>query len=104
MADVTLVQGDTGPPLSGALKQPNQQAYDLTDALAVRFQMRQENDRRYTVDAEATIVDADAGTVLYEWGANDLAVAGEYVCQFEIEFADMTVTTDPLNTITVRRQ
>ena len=106
MADVTLVQGDTGPSINGTLKVTRTQVpLDLTNATAVRFQMRQDNDRRYTVDEPATVVDAEDGTVTYEWGEGDLNVAGDYICQWEITWNDTKIqTTEPPNTITVRRQ
>lgn len=106
MADVTLVQGDTGPSINGTLKVTRtQNPLDLTNADVVRFQMRQDNDRRYTVDEAADVVDPDAGTVRYDWQEGDLAVAGDYICQWEITWSDGTIqTTEPPNTITVRRQ
>ena len=106
MADVSLVQGDTRPSLEGALKVTStQDPLDLTDATAVRFQMRQDNDRHYTVDEPAGITDAPAGAVRYDWAEGDLNVAGDYICQWEIAWDDGTFqTTEPANTITVRRQ
>lgn len=107
MADVTLVQGDTGPFIRGELKiTRTQAALDLTNATAVRFQMRQDNDRRYTVDEEAEIIgDPEDGVVRYEWADGDLNVAGEYICQWEITWSDDTIqTTNPANTVTIRRQ
>ena len=106
MADVTLVQGDTRPSLTGALKiTSSQDALDLTTATEVRFQMRQHNDRRYTVDQPALVINAAGGLVRYDWDEGDLAVAGEYICQWEVTWNDSTVqTTEPPNTITVRRQ
>ena len=106
MADVTLVQGDTAPSLNGALKRATtQEPLDLTNATAVRFQMRHDNDRHYTVDEEAVVVDAEGGLVRYDWTDGDLSVFGEYICQWEITWAAGPVqTTEPVNTITVRRQ
>lgn len=106
MADVTLVQGDTGPSLNGALKlKATQEPLDLTNATAVRFQMRQDNDRHYTVDEEAVVVNAEDGLVRYDWADGDLSVFGDYICQWEITWSAGPVqTTEPANTITVRRQ
>lgn len=106
MADVTLVQGDTRPSLDGALKKTrNGVALDLSTASAVRFQMRKDDDRNYTVDAPAVIVSALAGTVRYDWADGDLNSPGDYLCQWEIEWADGTFqTTQPPNSLTVRRQ
>lgn len=106
MADVTLVQGDTGPSINGALKlTATQLPLDLTNAAEIRFQMRQDNDRHYTVDEVAVVVDAEDGTVRYDWADGDLSVFGEYICQWQIEWSDGTFqTTEPPNTLTVRRQ
>lgn len=103
---LNFVQGDTAPDLNATihLEEDPEAPVDLTDA-SVRFQMRQANDRRYTVDAEADIIDAMAGTVRYQWAPNDLAQPGEYQAQWEITFLDSTVqTTTPTQTLTVRRQ
>jgi hypothetical protein len=72
----------------------------------VSFQMRKADDKRYTVNAAADIdADPTTGKVVYSWGANDLAVAGDYICQFQIVFDDLREqTTNPYNTLTIRRQ
>lgn len=107
MADVSLVQGDTRPSVNGTLKITRTQApLDLTNATEIRFQMRQDNDRHYTVDEVATTVgDPEDGLVRYDWEDGDLNVAGDYICQWQIEWNDGNFqTTEPANTITVRRQ
>jgi hypothetical protein len=102
----TFVQGDTGPTLVATLhdqSDPNI-PLDLTDA-TVKFQMRKADDKRYTVNATADIVDAVSGRVSYSWGQNDLAVPGDYESQWEVTFVDgMVQTTATPNVITVRRQ
>lgn len=106
MADITIVQNDTAPTLKGTLKIASSGLpKDLTDATAVRFQMRKVDDRRYTVNAIATFVDRATGKVSYSWAPNDLAVPGTYIAQWEIQWGDGSQqTTDPANTIEVRRQ
>ena len=104
MSDVTFVQGDTAPPITGQILLAST---GLPRALSgvVKFQMRKADDRRYTVDAVAEITDAPNGRVRYVWGANDLGVPGEYVAQWQIAWADGKIqTTHPVNTVTVRRQ
>lgn len=106
MADITIVQNDTRPTINGTLKVASTgEPLDLTDATSVRFQMRKADDRRYTVNAVAVFVDRVAGRVSYSWSANDLSVPGTYVAQWEVHWSDSTEqTTDPPNSIEVRRQ
>jgi hypothetical protein len=98
------VQGDTAPAIRGQI------LYEATNAplnvtgSAVRFQMRKSDDRRFTVNALASVVDGAAGQVSYAWAANDLAVPGEYLVQWEVTFPTLRVQTTATSTITVRRQ
>ena len=106
MTEATFVQGDTAPAMTATLHEPGdiESPIDLTDS-DVRFQMRKVNDKRFTVNQPADIVDEEAGTVRYDWATNDLAVPGDYQCQWEITFADARIQTQAVpNTITVRRQ
>jgi hypothetical protein len=67
--------------------------------------MRKADDRRFTINAEAEILDPDAGQVRYRWATNDLTTPGEYLVQWEVTYADARIqTTAVANTITVRRQ
>lgn len=106
MADVMLVQDDTRPSLEGTIwKTRTKDPLDLTNAVGVKFQMRKPDDRKYTVDAAAVIVDAEAGQVRYDWQAGDLHNEGTYQCQWEIDWGLGAIqTTTPVNTIEVRRQ
>jgi len=105
MSDVTFVQGDTAPFITGQIKKADGSPRNLSTATEVRFQMRKEDDRTYTVDAEADITNASEGRVQYEWAANDLSVPGEYLGQWQVTYLDGKITTtQPPNTITVRRQ
>lgn len=106
MADLTLVQGDTAPDLVAVIHEEDDAdtPIDLTDA-TVSFQMRKPDDRRFTVNAGMFLEDAPNGRVRYEWGANDLAVPGDYQAQFEVTFLDGKIqTTKAPFTIEVRRQ
>lgn len=103
--DLKLVQGNTAPDLTSVLhdREDSSLVLDLTGC-TVRFQMRKTDDRRFTVNNAASIVDEDAGLVRYQWGPNDLAVSGEYEIQWEVTYPDAkkqtTADTEPL---TVRR-
>jgi len=102
---LTFVEGDTGPAINGTIVLTGTTTpVDLTGA-TVKFQMRKDNDRRYQVDATASIVSPSGGTVTYSWGANDLANPGPYLAQWEITFSGgIKQTTDPPVDIIVRRQ
>lgn len=99
----TLVQGNTGPDLYATLKSDGT-PLDLTGC-DVKLQMRKADDRRFTVNAPADVVDAAAGDVRYTWGTNDLAVPGTYLVQWQVTFPDAKVqTSDPPNALIVRRE
>lgn len=100
---LTLVQGNNAPDIEGTIKKEDT-PLDLTDC-SVRFQMRKQDDRRFTVNAPASITDASAGEVRYSWAANDLAVPGDYLVQWQVTYPDERVqTTHPPNPITIRRE
>jgi hypothetical protein len=105
MADLTLVQGDTRPDIQSTLKTAAGTPIDLTEATEVRFQMRLIDGERYVVNAAAEILVEDAGSVRYVWDENDLAMVGDYYGQWQISWSDGSIqTTNPPNTIEVRRQ
>ena len=96
---LTFVQGDTAPDLTSQIHEEDDPTVpvDLTDA-AVKFQMRKADDRRFTVNAAASITDAINGYVSYSWGPNDLATPGEYVIQWEVTYSGGRIqTTRPAN-------
>jgi len=106
MSTLTFVQGDTAPDIAStlhALDDP-ETVLDLTGC-TVRFQMRKPDDRRFTVNAVANILDVDGGVVRYRWGPNDLAVSGEYQVQWHVTYPDAREqTTSDTETILVRRK
>lgn len=106
MPDVRVVQGDTRPDLNATLTVTRtKEPLDLTGVASIRFQMRKGDDRAYTVDAEAVIVDAAAGTVRYTWGPNDLRTHGDYKCQWQLTYVEGGIqTTTPANSLEIRRQ
>lgn len=100
----TLVQADTGPDITSTLTYDDGTVVDLTGS-SVRFQMRLSTDRRFTVNAAATIVTAALGKVSYSWTDNDLSVPGTYQSQWQVTFPDgKVITTDPPEELIVRRQ
>jgi hypothetical protein len=101
MSDLEFTIGDTAPSVFGVLAFADGTPIDLTDA-TVRFQMRLIVERRFLVDAVATIVTADAGEVRYDWETGDLDTDGEYVSRWQITYDDgRQQRTIPANTITV---
>jgi len=106
MASVVFVQGNTGPDITATihLSDPETSAVDLATVVTVKFQMRKSDDRRFTVNAAADVVNAGQGAVKYSWQTNDLSVPGDYECQWELTFLDgKVITTAHPNDITVRR-
>lgn len=104
---LTFVQGDTAPDITTTITVEDDptQPIDLNTVSGIRFQMRKANDRRYTVNAEANIIDAVNGKCSYTWGANDLSIPGEYQFQWEITYIGGRIqTTAPIETLTIRRQ
>jgi hypothetical protein len=101
---LTFVQGDTAPAITAQIvKESSGVAVDLTNA-AVKFQMRKEDDKRFTVNAVANLITAVEGRVSYDWAANDLATPGEYLVQWEVTFPNTRIQTTATTTVTVRRQ
>lgn len=101
-----FVQGDTAPDITSQihLEDDPTSPVVLTGA-SVRFQMRKADDRRFTVNAAATVTDESTGLVRYSWAVNDLAVPGTYLAQWEVTYPGGRVqTTAPVETLTVRRQ
>lgn len=103
---LVFVQGDTAPDITATLhlEADPQTPIPLTGS-TVRFQMRKSDDRRFTVNAAATITSALDGQVSYSWGPNDLATPGEYIVQWEVTYPGGRIqTTATTETLTVRRQ
>lgn len=101
-----FVQGDTSPSITTTLtEEETGDPLDLSNATGVRFQMRKGDDRRYTVNGEAQILDPVHGKCAYSWGANDLSVPGEYQFQWEVTYIGGRIqTTAPVETLVIRRQ
>jgi hypothetical protein len=105
MSDATFVQGNTDPDMTAKLTNADGTVKDLTSVSSVMFQMRKPDDRRFTVNALAAVDgDPTLGNVRYQWAPNDLAVPGDYNCQWLLQYTDgREQTTTPPNTITVQR-
>ena len=103
---LTFVQGDTAPDITAVIHEEDDPTVlvDLSGS-SVRFQMRRADDKRYQVNSLATVVNGPAGSVSYSWGANDLAVPGAFLVQWEVTYPGGRIqTTSPEVQVTVRRQ
>lgn len=91
MADFTIKQNDTWPPLVAILS--NQDGpIDLTTAAQVKMYLR---GTTVTINGTCSITNAAAGEVTYTWAVGDLAVNGNYDGEFEITWASGKKETVP---------
>lgn len=89
-----IKQNDTAPILQADLKDASNTAIDVTGA-TIAFKMRPVSSTTATIDRAATIVDAEAGSVKYEWVTGDTATAGSYFAEFQVTFAGGRIETFP---------
>jgi len=87
-----IKQNDTSPSMLATLQNANGVAVDLSDA-TINFYMGNINGN--VVDSTATIVDAEAGQVRYDWVALDTSDSGMYQAEFEVVFIGGTKETFP---------
>lgn len=68
---------------------------DLTSAASVRFVMRPVLGGEVKIDAAATLEDAAAGKVRYDWADGDTDTADHFDAEFEVMFPDDEPLTFP---------
>lgn len=90
----TLRRGDTRPPLTAQLVQPDGTPMPLAGA-TVTFRMRNSVTREEVVSAAATIVSPGEGLVRYDWQAADTAEAGDYEARFVVDDGSGGLTSFP---------
>jgi len=90
----TIKKNDTSPQIAATLQDGAGNAIDLTSA-TVRFHMKKIGASTASTDAAATVIDANAGSVKYEWVATDTANAGTFQAEFEVTYTNGGVETFP---------
>lgn len=102
----TLVVGDHGQLITGVIYQDDDtSAVDDLTAAGVKFQMRRASDRRLMVDRDADIDTAASGEVSYALQANDTAIPGDYVIEWQVTYpSGRKQTTANLHEVTIRRR
>lgn len=87
MADLTIAQNDTWPPLRGAASDEDG-LLDLTSADWLKFIMKS---GAVVVSGTATVIDppdADGFNWQYTWHASDTSIIGTYQAELEIHWDD----------------
>lgn len=88
-----IKQNDSSPIIRATLKGAGGASLNLS-AATVSFRM-QRSSGDTIVQGVAQIFDPAEGTVQYEWAAGDTSVAGSYLAEFEVTYADGKVETFP---------
>lgn len=88
-----IKRNDTKEPIRVTL-QDQAGTVDLTGA-AVRFHMMNGESGTVKVDADAMVVDAPNGVVVYTWVAADVDTAGTFLAEWEVAFPDGKIQTFP---------
>jgi hypothetical protein len=98
MADWTMKQNDTWPPLGSAadpvVLKDNGVAINLTGATVKLFFRKADLTGSPTI-RDAIIVVAANGTVRYDWDPTDTATVGDFAFEYQITFGDGKIATVP---------
>lgn len=85
-ADWTMVAGDTAPAFPFRALNNDGTAADLRGATVYFVMAREDAIGTATVDAQATLTDAENGEGHYDWQAGDTDTAGWYLAYLRAEF------------------
>lgn len=89
-----IKQNDTSPQIGAILKDGSGNPIDLT-AASVRFHMKRIGASTASVTADATIINADAGSVKYAWSTGDTSTAGSFQAEFQVTYTGGGIETFP---------
>jgi BppU N-terminal domain len=90
---VTIFLNNLSPSLTDTLTS-NNLPVDLSGA-TVKFRMREEASTTLKTDTAAVIVNATAGQVRYDWVAQDVDTAGDYVAWWQVTFPSAKTQDTP---------
>lgn len=90
----SIHKDDTDPPIDDTLMDEDRNAKDLTGA-SVDFIMKDPTASSAKVSAAATVVNASAGEVEYEWSSGDTDTTGWYKAEWEVTYGDGDIETFP---------
>lgn len=93
MSVIYVKQNDTKPDVKAIILDDDDEVISLSGATAKFFMKNSGGTLK--VDGTATITDAAAGAVKYEWATGDLDTVGTYTAEFQITFSDTTILTAP---------
>lgn len=93
MANLTVKQYDTTPPVQATLSDTNG-PINLTTASSVKIVMKGQVSAT-VINQSCTITDAANGDVEYVWQTGDTDIADTYVGEFAIHWSDSTVQKVP---------
>ena len=94
MVEMSMRQGTTLPVIQATVKDGNGDVIDLSTVAAVVFRMY--NSDSVKIDnVAATVVDATAGTIKYEWVAGDTDTVASYNAHFKLTFASGGIMIAP---------
>jgi hypothetical protein len=94
MADFTIKQNDTWPPLSAQLKDANGPV-DLTTATGVELHLKSKGTGTVTGGGACTIADAVAGRVTYTFTTADTDTVTVFDAEFEVDWGAGAISTFP---------
>lgn len=95
----TLTKGEPDSTIEHTLTDDDGEPVDLHGTRRVRFKLWIPGDRTPQVDAEASVVDAGAGRVRYEFDRDDLRVVGWYSASYWVRDADGRLSMYPTDSV-----